>query len=255
MSFPAWTLWGMGLASVGALFFLLLALIAQSPGLARRVGLRYLVRRGRAMSGYAFACLLLVLGFFLAGVPVGRQPAVAGSGPTPQPSSSREATDVPTPEETEAPGRPPATPATGAFGGPPAPDAVLTASGPLAGTGSATAEGGPAGTATDEPAPPTQTRTPAPSSTPSPTDTPTPTATPLPSITPTSVSGETAVVSVAAGAAWIKRAPGGENLVLLQNGATVLLLPGHASYAGDLWREVSSLEGISGWMRADYLTT
>jgi hypothetical protein len=75
MGFPEWTLWGMGLAIAGALLALILSLLGQSPGILRRVGLggSRLELRVRAFTGYALALLLLAIGFFIAGVPLGLQ--------------------------------------------------------------------------------------------------------------------------------------------------------------------------------------
>lgn len=73
MGFPTWTLWGMGLAGFGALAAIALALLAQSPRLLARLNLvnQRLDRRIKAFTGYGLALLLLAMGFFLAGVPLG----------------------------------------------------------------------------------------------------------------------------------------------------------------------------------------
>jgi hypothetical protein len=73
MGFPTWTLWGMGLAGFGALVAIALALLGQSPRLLARLNLvnQRLDRRVKAFTGYGLALLLLAMGFFLAGVPLG----------------------------------------------------------------------------------------------------------------------------------------------------------------------------------------
>jgi hypothetical protein len=73
MGFPTWTLWGMGLAGFGALAAIALALLAQSPRLLARLNLsgQRLDRRAKTLTGYGLALLLLAMGFFLAGVPLG----------------------------------------------------------------------------------------------------------------------------------------------------------------------------------------
>ena len=73
MGFPVWTLWGMGITAVGTTLMLILAYVAQSPRLLKRLGLSgyRLDLRARTFTGYALALLLLSSGFFLAGVPLG----------------------------------------------------------------------------------------------------------------------------------------------------------------------------------------
>jgi hypothetical protein len=86
MGFPTWTLWGMGLSAFGALIAIALALLAQTPRLLSRFGLirfRFDLR-ARSFTVYGFALLLLSVGFFLAGVPLGspaaNTPATETSG-------------------------------------------------------------------------------------------------------------------------------------------------------------------------------
>ncbi|MEM7333030.1 MAG: hypothetical protein AAF490_13155, partial [Chloroflexota bacterium] len=76
MGFPDWTLIGMGASMIGALFMTLLTYLAMSPlTLARlRLANSQLPLRVREFVGYTIACLLLVVGFFLAGVPLGAEP-------------------------------------------------------------------------------------------------------------------------------------------------------------------------------------
>jgi hypothetical protein len=72
-------------------------------------------------------------------------------------------------------------------------------------------------------------------------------------MTPTPIQGETAIVDAAASTLWLRRTPGGNLVVQVDNGVTVLVLPRRASYAGEIWQEISTLDGITGWVRADLL--
>lgn len=102
--------------------------------------------------------------------------------------------------------------------------------------------------------PETSATAPATPPTPTPTVTPSPTPTPTPTITPTPIVGETAVVNTGSSTVWIKRAPGGQNLVLVRGGDILILLPSHANRGGVLWREVSTVDGISGWLQESFLS-
>lgn len=217
----------MGIAALGALFFMLLALLGQSPSTARRLGLDVyrLDLRVRAFTGYAFACLLLVGGFFVAGVPLGEgngEPVAqspteavdAGTqlpdeeGTSPQNGLGETGEDEPLTLETVAAGDLTPTndrPASGAFGGAPT-RAAETAEAEEAGEGEAgegeegvvvtpdlssptpTLEGGEPLTGTVEAAITAAPDTPTPTGTPTPvsTNTPTPTPTSSPTATPTS---------------------------------------------------------------------
>jgi hypothetical protein len=42
-------------------------------------------------------------------------------------------------------------------------------------------------------------------------------------------------------------------MLLLADGTTVILLGGHASQGGELWLEVETLQGVSGWLQSRYL--
>jgi hypothetical protein len=93
MGFPTWTLWGMGLSAFGALIAIGLALLAQTPRLLSRFGLirfRFDLR-ARSFTVYGFALLLLSVGFFLAGVPLGSS---AGNTPATQTAGVGEGTIV-----------------------------------------------------------------------------------------------------------------------------------------------------------------
>ena len=87
----------MGLSVIGALLFLTLSLIAQSPGLQKRVGLSgaRLDLRVRTFTSFAFALLLLAIGFFLAGVPLNSGTSTATANQTPQATASPSASLTP----------------------------------------------------------------------------------------------------------------------------------------------------------------
>jgi len=283
----------MGLAALGALLFLILALFGQSPRFMRRLGLDVyrLDMRVRTFTGYAFACLLLVAGFFIAGVPLGE-----GSG-EPLAQTGQETTPDGLTPGAEAPengalpgvntGEPISgtltiddlmttddRPASGAFGGVPTrttatatfapldeegevvtpniPTPTIEGSEPLTGTVVATVAPTPTATGTPTPVS-TNTPTPTPTDTPTATPTNTPTVTPTPTLTPTPIVGETAVLDTDGANVWLLRSPGGQQLQLVSHGDTVILGSRHANQAGVLWREVQTLEGVLGWLRADYV--
>lgn len=287
MGFPQWTLWGMVLSALVALVALLLALIGQSPGMMKKLGLSVyrLDLRVRAFTGYAFAALLLLLGFFVAGVPLGSPPvepvAELSSEPTPLAASAEELagvsqspltgtltstmtlTAIPVASTAE-------TPASGAFGvrataTPTGTEAALTPNIPtftpqgavVTGTtasavATATGTGTPTRVTTSTPTP-TSTPTATPTATATPTVTPSPTPTSSPTLTPTPIVGETATVDSNGRNVWIYRSPGGQQLLLAEDGTTLILLSGHANQRGIVWQEVMTVEGLAGWIEADYL--
>jgi len=248
----------MGLAALGALIAIALAYLAQSPRLLKRLGLygHRLDLRTRAFTGYGLALLLLALGFFVAGVPLGgAEPtavvaATATTTPTPE-FENAGATVTPTTAVSAetAPETPTGTPrpASGAFGSP------RTAT-PSPGDAAPTMETAVTPSPTLTTTPETSATAPATPPTPTPTITPSPTPTPTPTITPTPIVGETAVVNTGSSTVWIKRAPGGQNLVLVRGGDILILLPSHANRGGVLWREVSTVDGISGWLQESFLS-
>ena len=70
--FPTWTLIGMGICGGLSILFNALAYLAQSPDLQTRfrvAGLP-LTENGRRFSGLGLACVLVGMGFFMAGVPL-----------------------------------------------------------------------------------------------------------------------------------------------------------------------------------------
>lgn len=280
----------MGIAAAAAVLALLIAFLAQSPRTMRRLGLDVyrLDLRVREFTGYALAALLLVLGFFLAGVPVGG-PVAAEPAPSETPtqqvavatpdvpatltrSAMTDTLPIATPSVTaRAVGQ---TPVSGAFGAgqpdTPTPSPTLTGvtdtlttTAPLEpAIPTLTPTGGPTGqpTATGTPTrvttpTPTRTPTPTPTLTPSPTPTssPTPTPTATPSLTPTPITEPTAIVNSTGSNVWVYRSPGGQQLVLVPGGTPVILLPRRASQGGFIWREIKTVQGQVGWIDEQYL--
>lgn len=262
MGFPDWTLWGMALSLGGALIALTLALLGQAPGFLKRAGLSgaRLEQHVRAYTGYALALVMLAFGFFVAGVPLGQndieQPSISASE-EPEPDQTLLPTDSPYPDPMEseptsgAEVPTPATPVTGAFGGPPAVESeVPTASfesGTVISTGTA------ATVDTESPVPTEETASP--TSRP-PTNTPSATATSTasPTLTPTPIVSATAVIDTAGSTIWLVRSPGGQNLVTVTDQEIVILLPRHANQGGLLWREILTVQGISGWVQEQFIS-
>jgi hypothetical protein len=261
MGFPEWTLWGMGLSVAGALIATTLAWLGQSPQLLRRIGLSSarLDLRVRAFTGYALALLLLAVAFFLAGVPLGTSPeseVVADQeiGTAVSPEATAALSELADAEISPTPGvsPSPATPETGAFSGPPAADEEFSSSAesqPLETTGAVNESR--TLTATLEVA--TSQTTAEPTPRPTETATPLPTETPLPSLTPTAIVGETAMVNTDGSTLWLKRSPGGQNLVLVRDDEVVIVQAGRANQGGILWREVTTVAGIEGWLQEEFL--
>lgn len=278
----------MGIAALVAVVALFLAFLGQSPRLMRRLGLdvyRFDLRV-REFTGYALAALLLVVGFFVAGVPLGdnvtAQPAQPSSTATeavaantldvPGTLTRSAITDtLPVATASVTPRAVGETPVSGAFGAGRHPTstltvtlsvdaaAVVTPSIPTL-TPTGNPEDATEVTATGTPTrvlspTPTMTRTPTPTLTPSatPTMTPTPTATPTPSLTPTPIDAPTAVIDPSRSNVWVYRSPGGQELVLVPGGSTVILLPRRASQGGVLWHEVMTVQGLTGWVDDSYL--
>ncbi len=278
----------MGMAAIGALVATALAYLTQSPRYLARQGLnaRQAQVRLRMLTGLALALQLLAFGFFFAGVPLDRPETAVlpTASPSITPATAGEivalmsadltATAVAQASPTPTFTRPAAnTPVTGAFVPPPtateaafataqpSPTAVTTAI--ITPTGSASTATATAvdtlatqtgNAVTTSPTTPTPfaTNTPAPTATPS--ATPTPTFTPSPTPTPTPIEGKTAVVnSPTGGNLGVQRVPGGAVIASVPNGGTVILLPGHANYGGNLWQEVRTLEGVRGWVPASVL--
>ncbi len=243
----------MGLSALAALLALILAFLSQSPQFLARARLtgHRLDLRTRQFTGYALAALVLLAGFFAAGVPIGTPDAmtptavpIAQNTAVPLPNESatptpEDATPVPTRRDTSQ------TPQSGAFGGPP-PISETAVTPPTDETPTSAPTNAPASTATPSPEPTTL-----PTSTP----TPSPTVTPTPTLTPTPIEGETATINTGTSTLWLHRMPGGQQLVLVSGGDIVILMPGHANQSGLLWQEVMTLNGTVGWVQERFLVT
>lgn len=206
----------------------------------------------RMTTTYAMAALLIAVGFFLAGVPVGtEQLQQTGNKATPITTQVAVlATAVPTVTNTVRPKLPTAQP-EGVIT--PTESAETPVTTPLP-TEAATAEPTSVVPPTQTP---TQTSTPFPTPTMTatslPTTTPSPTPTPLPTLKPTPIEESVATVNTGGSTLWIRRTPGGTNILLLQNGDTVILKAGNASHEGRVWKEVTSVDGVTGWVPREYL--
>lgn len=256
---------GMGLSILGALVALALALIGQSPDLSRRLGIggARLDLRVRTFTTYAFALLVLAIGFFVAGFPIDSQTvgpqmtdSVVDLNGTAEANLASTITEVGV-DETTVSAEPTqsgaARPETGSFSGPPLSDSAARPDS----ESELTQESGAANESFngDEPVATESAEINTPRATRTPTETPSPSPTPLPSPTgtPTPISGETALVASGGSTVWITRSPGGQNLTLVMDGDIVLVLPGHANQAGVLWREIRTVDGLHGWIREDYI--
>lgn len=247
----------MGLAALGALVTILLAFIAQTPRLIARLGLAgaRLDLRARAFTGYGLAFLLLALGFFLAGVPLGGSAAA-----TTEEAPAETAAAV---SDLEVAGTvAPADEATAEAGGSssgmvarpretttPEPDVTIDLAGSVPLTDTLPSE-----TAAVEPTPQplgTEEPTVLPTVTPSPS--PAPTDTPEPTMTPTPIDGPTARVGNNTSTLPVREKPNGEPLALVYRGDTVILLSGHAFHSGGLWQEISTVDGVVGWVQDVFL--
>lgn len=273
----------MGVTFGGAFVMVILAYIAQSPGLAARIGLggTRIAFQVKTYTDYALALMLLFLGFFLAGVPL--DPALvataassalsadtvtetssaladsdngslAGGSENDLTAANGAAEPAATPDPNAA-----LTPASGAFGGPPpGQEAEEETEAPVTGNETtASLETTPAATATATATsaftPTPVTFTPTPTNSPTATATPSPTLTPTPTVTPTPIVGQTAVMNLAGGVMWLQRSPGGQNLLILQDQEVVILQPGRANRGGVAWREIATGNGTIGWVEERYL--
>lgn len=237
----------------------------------------------RGLTTYATALLMLALGFFIAGFPTqstrdaAEATAVAMAVATVQgqlPAGGELAQNTLPLDLTVTPvGF--ATSETGAFSGPPPTDTPTASPQPEVEDVAAdvaveaesesedssetveddSAESTPSAP-TEEPTP-ANTATPEPSATPTSTSTPspTPTATALPTFTPTPIdSGETVgTISTGGSTVWLRRSPGGAEQLVLNNEDIVLVQPGNANQAGLIWKEVKTVDGVTGWVLADFL--
>lgn len=263
----------MGLSALSALILLVLAMLAQSPRLMNQTGLQggRLRRRARTFTSLAFAMLLLASGFFIAGVPINRgsqtnevadQVNATVTALVAQGTAMAEANDLSVTAQTVGPPTiTRSTPVTGAFGGPPSNQSVTpTGENPDLQSSTGTEEVVQPNLTPVETIPLTATvPSPSPSPTANPTRTPTitpspiPSPTPFPTTTPTPVTGPTALVQTDGSTVWLKRSPGGQNIVLVNSDDLVLVLAGHANQGGVLWQEVQTLAGVRGWILESYL--
>jgi len=269
----------MGVTAVLALLMTVLAYLAQSPRALVRLGLvgQRLDLRVKLFTGYTLASLILMLGFFLAGVPLDTSAmATAASTPATETASiqlpsddtgamgelpptaviteNSQTTETETTDESST-----QTPSSGAFGGPPpgSSDEVATEEIPPSATpeqiGPSPTPGDDAGTAVPAPTTNGETNTATPTASPTATNTPLPTATPTPTITPTPIEGITGTINTDGSTLWVRRSPGGQNLVIVQDNEIVLVENGRANQGGILWREIRTVSGIVGWIQAEFL--
>ena len=251
----------MGLSAVGALIAIALAFLAQSPRLLTRLNMagQRLDMRARTLTGYGLALLLLAMGFFVAGVPLDAPPAAVAAATddapatveTPGAGATITAT-VPVGGQSGAMvGLPTSSAASDATAGLPTVDlsAVAVVTGtvevaltPGAATATPTVVAGSGGTPTAEA---TATLFP----------TATPTLTPSPTLTPTPIAGPTARIGDETSTLPVRRLPGNDEPVLavLVRGEIILPLSGHAFHTGDVWREISTVAGIIGWVPEQFL--
>ena len=265
----------MGIASLGALFFVGLAYLALSPRWLLRLGLvgARLDLRVRTLTGYGLAMMILAFGFFLAGVPLEIE-STEDLASVESPLAAETADPLqfePLSEEMLA--TPSVTPSatpdliaevdeageSGSFGGFMAPDQPESDEEVEEEEGAETVL--PSPTLDPEADTPTPTHTPQPTTTatatstllPTATASPTPTLTPTPTVPPTPIFGETAVLNTSGSTIWLRRTPGGANLVLISDGETLILMSGRANRGGASWREVSTVTGVVGWVQQSFL--
>ena len=259
----------MGITVVGTTVMLILAYVAQSPRLINRLGLSSfrLDLRARSLTGYALALLLLSSGFFLAGVPLGSRSGEAVAAATGALADENDSGALATaagplttalPETTidadnSAGGT--SQPASGAFAGlPPGAQTATAQALDLTADQSEDSTLEPIGEDVVLPSP-SVTSTPTTTPSPTPTSTSTPTVTPTPTLTPTPIFEDSAIINTGSSTLWLKRTPGGQDYYLVKGGDIVILFPGHANLAGNLWQEVSTVDGIVGWVLESYLNS
>jgi len=262
MGFPEWTLWGMGVSSIGALIMIGLALLAQSAETMARMrltGSRFEMG-ARTFTGYGFALLVLAFGFFFAGVPLEpltgetavTTPAATLTTPIIEESVADTAVSTPDSDITPSPRPTNSFAESGSFGGPPPGSDDETEETEDVVTAEPGATATPSATPTRTPLP-TDTPTSTPTNTPTSTASPTPTETPTPTVTPTPIDRVTAVLNTGGSTLWLKRSPGGQNVLVVPDGMTVLLENGRAHQGGILWREVRTVDGVLGWLQEEFL--
>jgi hypothetical protein len=63
------------------------------------------------------------------------------------------------------------------------------------------------------------------------------------------------MINTGSSTVWLKRTPGGQDFILVRGGDRVILLPGHANYGGNMWRQVSTVNGNVGWLLESFIGT
>ena len=255
----------MGLSAFAALLAITLAFVALSPRMLARLNMagRRLDVRARTFTGYGLALLLLAMGFFVAGVPLG-EPATPLAEATPAATDDgaiAAATPITTTLATGGQsGAMVGLPTSSAEDATGLPTVDLSAVAPITGTvelalppGAATGEPG-AAEATAAPAAATASPTVEATATLPPTATPT--HTPAPTPTPTPILVPTARIGDDTSTLPVRRQPGLDEPVLavLVRGEIVLPLSGHAFHTGEVWREISTVTGIIGWVPERFLS-
>ena len=252
----------MGLSAVGALIAIALAFLAQSPRLLTRLNMagQRLDMRARTLTGYGLALLLLAMGFFVAGVPLGAPTtdvaAATDDAPATVETLGAAATitaTVPVGGQSGAMvGLPTNSAEENATAGLPTVDlsAVAEITGTVELALSPDALTAPAGATT---APAAAETTPEPTATLFPTATPT--LTPAPTPTPTPILVPTARIGDDTSTLPVRRLPGLDEPVLavLVRGDIVLPMSSHAFHTGEVWREISTVDGIIGWVPERFL--
>ena len=255
----------MGLSALGALIAIALAFLAQSPRLLTRLNMagQRLDMRARTLTGYGLALLLLAMGFFAAGVPLGEPDAVVAEATTDALTTPATLDAAVTITATLAAGS-----QSGAMVGLPTsssdgdattglPTADLSAVAEITGTVelALSPDALTAAAAGVTVASTTVAETPTPEPTATVVPTATPTLTPSPTPTPTPIAGPTARLGDETSTLPVRRLPGLDEPVLavLVRGEIVLLMSGHAFHTGDVWREISTVAGIIGWVPERFL--
>lgn len=251
----------MGLSAAAALLLIALAFLAQTPRALTRLGLTgsRLDLRARALTGLGLAAMLLAFGFFVAGVPLGEPEAVASATTAPGAAGAIVAEDVAGTIDGSEVMTSTGVTGTGAMLGLPNTQTRQPGeSGAVAGLASPPPELANAqvltGTqAADVAPPPTATPSPSPTETPTPLPTATPTSTPSPTPTPTPIGRPVATINDQTSTLPIRRTPGGEPLGVVIRGDIVIPLTGHANHSGELWRQISTVDGVVGWIPEVFL--
>jgi hypothetical protein len=71
--------------------------------------------------------------------------------------------------------------------------------------------------------------------------------------TPTPIEAETAVIDTQGSTLWVRRTPGGQQLVIVADQDVVILSTGHAHQGGLLWQEIVTVSGVKGWVQNEFL--